>query len=155
LIGDFGVSPEREIIKEKKNIFLGDWTLQGYVHYAGSLMYRQKLNIVKNPEERIYLTIEDFSASVIRVIINQKEAGFIPWKGYKLEITDFLLEGENIIEFEVVGSLRNMLGPLHFRRRKINFVSAENFRPEKENYTKDYVLYPYGIFSPPKLEIHI
>lgn len=153
LIGDFGVNPEREIIKEKEEIFLGDWTLQGYTHYAGSLIYRQKININKNPNEKIYITIEDFSASLIKVSINSKLAGFIPWKSYKLEITDLVENGENTVEFEVVGSLRNMFGPLHFRQNKINFVRANHFRPEGENYTKYYVLYPYGIFSLPKLEI--
>lgn len=153
LIGDFGVSSEREIIREKEKIFLGDWTLQGYPHYAGSLIYKQKIDINKNNNEKIYITIEDFSASVIKVLINSKEAGFIPWKSYKLEITDLIENGENIVEFEVVGSLRNMLGPLHFKQNKINFVRANNFRPEGENYTKDYVLHPYGIFSLPKLEI--
>jgi len=153
IIGDFGVSMEREITKEKNKLYLGDWCLQGYPYYGGSITYSQKIEIGKPKSEKIFLSLEDYSAAFIRVLVNGKEAGFIPWKYYKLDITDFLKDGENVIELELVGSLRNIFGPLHHRERRIPFVSANSFRPNEYEYTDDYVIYPYGIFSPVKLEV--
>ncbi|ACK41496.1 MULTISPECIES: glycosyl hydrolase [Dictyoglomus] len=153
LLGDFAVNPKREIIEEDKSLSLGDWTLQGYPHYAGRMLYRQNINVEKQEKEEIFLSIDDFSATLIKVVINNKECGLIPWKSYKLEITDFLNNGENKIELILYGSLRNMLGPLHHRAQKIPFVSAQSFRVEKEEYTSQYVFYPYGLFSPVKLEV--
>ncbi|MGC9002804.1 MAG: hypothetical protein ACP5J9_07625 [Dictyoglomus sp.] len=117
------------------------------------MLYRQNINVEKQEKEEIFLSIDDFSATLIKVVINNKECGLIPWKSYKLEITDFLNNGENKIELILYGSLRNMLGPLHHRAQKIPFVSAQSFRVEKEEYTSQYVFYPYGLFSPVKLEV--
>jgi len=153
IIGDFAVNIDREIIKENNRITLGDWVFQGYPHYAGSLIYKQIFPFHKDPNEKYLLTIEDFFAEVIKVNINGETVGFIPWKFYKLDISDYLHNGDNLLELEVVGSLRNMLGPLHHRAKKIHFVSAHSFRPEGEEYTKAYVFHSYGLFSPVKIEM--
>jgi hypothetical protein len=39
LIGDFGVNCGRVMIPENPSIRTEDWTLQGYPHYAGSMIY--------------------------------------------------------------------------------------------------------------------
>ena len=39
LLGDFGVSLERAIIAEPAELHFGDWTSQGYPHYAGGMIY--------------------------------------------------------------------------------------------------------------------
>lgn len=153
LLGDFAVSLKREILEENKTISLGDWVHQGYPHYAGRMLYRQNLNITKSENDIVLLSIDNFSATLIKAVINGKECGFIPWRSHKLDITNFINNGENKIELILYGSLRNMLGPLHHRAQKISFVSAQAFRVEGDDYTSDYVFYPYGLFSPVKLEV--
>ena len=52
-------------------------------------------------------------SNVVSISINGKELPNIMWKPYKIEITEYLKEGINIIEVTLVNSLRNMLGPHH------------------------------------------
>ncbi|KKK94199.1 hypothetical protein LCGC14_2685250, partial [marine sediment metagenome] len=44
LIGDFGIDIHtRSITKEPKKLHFGDWTSQGYPHYAGGMIYKEKV----------------------------------------------------------------------------------------------------------------
>lgn len=155
IIGDFSVDPiNREIIKEPKFLRFGDWCLQGYPYYAGSIFYKDKINLDLEKNEKVFLSMGEYSAVHIAIWVNGKLAGHIPWRcTHRIEITEYIKNGENIIEIEVVGSPRNMLGPLHRKRGKSLWTDSYSFRTEGEEYTQEYTLYPYGIFSPIIIEV--
>jgi hypothetical protein len=46
--------------------------------------------------------------------INNREAGYIAWKPYRLDITDHIWKGKNRIVISLTNSLRNLLGEIHF-----------------------------------------
>ncbi len=153
IVGDFAVDNDREIVHEPDTLSLGDWTLQGYKHYAGSIVYHFGYLYKKNcdKDERILIQLGEFSAVTIEVRINGKTTGFIPWKAASLvDITDDIVEGKNEIELEVMGSPRNFFGPFHEAPMSYT-TNSSSFRSQGNKYTADYITKPYGLFEPARI----
>lgn len=148
LIGDFGVDINRNIISEPKSLHLGDWCMQGYFHYCGSMIYHFDVKFDKGLDQKAVLEIGEYSAVTVEVKINGRSAGHIPWpQANKLDMTDFLRDGVNKIDIEVMGSPRNMFGPLHHKLNNIPGIDWSCFRTEGEYYTPEYVVKPYGLMG--------
>lgn len=156
IIGDFAVNMDRAIIKEPSNLRLGDWCLQGYPYYAGSIVYKYDFNCEFSDEfkrgQKLLMEFGEFSATVINVKINERQAKVIPWKAKNIiDITYFVTQGKNTACIEVAGSMRNLLGPFHQKEDKTLTTDWSSFRTEGESYQEDYNLKPYGIFDLIKL----
>jgi hypothetical protein len=157
IIGDFGVEPvTREIINEPTRLHFGDWCLQGYPHYAGSIIYLEDINLDLEKNEKVFIKLGKHSAITTAIWVNDRLAGYIPWRcADGLDITQFVSKGKNLIGIEVVGSPRNMLGPLHQKSGRRPWTDSRSFRTEKEEFTPDYVLMPFGLFDQVRLDIFI
>ena len=153
IIGDFGVDPTtRAIVDEPTALRFGDWTLQGYLHYAGNIIYQSIFTIPPDDRSSYYLQVGDYSAVNVTVWVNDRIAGHLPFVSRNIvEITDYLLPGENRIGIEVVGSPRNMLGPLHNKERFEDHAHAGLFRTTGESWTDDYTVHPWGLFGQVKI----
>lgn len=146
IIGDFGVDIERNIVKEHKTLRFGDWCLQGYPNYCGSMVYH--LNFDYQGNETAILELGDYSATHVEISVNEKIAGQIPWKcANQVNITKYLKQGLNFIDIEVMGSLRNFYGPFHDIRTNSLFIGCDSFRRENSEYTPEYLLKPYGLIG--------
>lgn len=153
IIGDFSVSPSRSIKAVLPSINIGDWTSQGYFNYPGNISYRYSFNYNPIEGSQVGLSLEDYSATCIKLKVN-KGIYDIPWKAdSKVNISNSLLPGKNDIEVVVYGSPRNMLGPFHLAEEKREVTNDMAFRPEGREYTPHYNVFPYGLFSPPKIII--
>ena len=147
LLGGFGVSLDRTIVAEPNTLHFGDWTQQGYLHYAGSMIYLATYD--HRPGEQVMLRLGKSRATTVAVHVNGVLAGHIPWRAANaLDLTPRLHEGPNRIDIEVVGSPRNMLGPLHLKAGHEAWTDWRSFRTIGERYTPDYVTEPYGLFTP-------
>jgi len=149
LIGDFAIDIHtRSIIKEPKKLHFGDWTSQGYPHYAGGIIYQEKVNIKKGKGDRFFVKLGDFSAITMSIWVNDALAGHIPWRDADgLDITDVLKNGENMIGIEVTASPRNMLGPLHRKAGYEPWTDSRSFRREAHEWTDEYVLWSWGLYE--------
>lgn len=146
LLGDFGVSLERAITTEPAALHFGDWTAQGYLHYAGSMIYHASLPHVEG--QRAALWLGQVSAVDVAVRVNGALAGHIPWQSANgLELTGWLKAGQNALEIEVVGSPRNMLGPLHLAAGREEWTDWRSFRRTDQTYTPEYVVQPWGLLG--------
>jgi len=180
LIGDFGVDTStRAITDEPETLHAGDWTLQGYTHYPGGMVYETTLSmdgrggvpshphpsggtVVEVPEgiaaDRVrsaILRLGKFSAVVVGVRVNGKDAGCIPWRSADgLDIRAHLRPGANRIEIEVMGSPKNMLGPLHDAHGKTPWTGPHQFVPTGIEYTPGYVLWPWGLMDQVRIELY-
>ncbi len=151
LLGDFGVSRSRVIVPESEIISTGDWTLQGYPFYCGSLTYHYSYQYNPSLEGDIILELPQFTATLVCLRINGCEKK-IPWKAAaQILITDMLHEGENTIDVEVVSSPRNLLGPFHLAEGKPLNTNDEAFRATGPLSVEGYHLCQYGLYFPPKL----
>ncbi len=122
---------------------LVDLTAQGCPFFAGRVALRQRVH-VRETAPRAILDIEAVRAAVVRVRVNGAEQGVAAWDPYRVDVTAGLRAGENLIELEVVGTLRNLLGPHHVAGGDPERTSPATFR-EKNQWTNDFILVPFGV----------
>jgi hypothetical protein len=97
---------------------------------------------------RWQLVLGEHRAVTVAVHVNGAVVGHIPWQAANgFDLTPHLRPGANELGIEVMGSPRNMLGPLHRRRGRERGTSWASFRTEGIEYTPEYVLEPYGLFE--------
>ena len=148
ILGDFGVSAEREVTAEPEQLRFGDWTTQGYLHYAGSMIYHGNVDYKPAEGECVRLYLGDYQAITVAVQVNGQVAGHIPWRSENgLDITRHLKPGANRVDIEVVASPRNMLGPLHLAAWREPWTDWRSFRRTDETFTPEYVLQPWGLIG--------
>jgi hypothetical protein len=149
-LGDFGVNLDRTLVAEPPTLHFGDWGLQGYLHYAGSMIYHATYE--HTPGEQAILELGDYRATTVAIHVNGTLAGHIPWRAANgLDLTAFLLAGPNRIDIEVVGTPRNMLGPLHLKAGDEAWTDWRSFRTTGERYTPEYMVVPYGLMTPVRI----
>jgi hypothetical protein len=148
LLGEFGVNVDRALIAEPDKLRFGDWCLQGYLHYPGSMVYLESLTYDPAKDGTLVLVLGAYAAISVAIHVNGEVVGHIPWPSANgFDLTPHLRAGENEIGIEVVGTPRNMLGPLHRRRGREPGTAWHSFRTERTEYTDEYVLEPYGLFE--------
>ena len=153
ILGDFAVSPDRVIVAEPKTLHFGDWTMQGYLHYAGSMIYRG--NVEHHAGETVRLWLGENRAVHVAIFVNGTLAGHIPWQAANarsVDITRFLVPGNNDVDIEVVSSPRNMLGPLHLAAGHEPWTDWHSFRRTDETFTPEYVVQPWGLYGQVRVE---
>jgi len=177
LIGDFAVRGEcigqdffeytRQrykpsfVITEESGISQGDLLADGYCFFNGTINLETSVNITNITEnERYYIDIEKLDAVIAKIRINNRGAGKLAWRPYRLEITDYIWERENKIEISLTNSLRNLLGGLHFvplkdvsggqwvQKARPNSGDGPEWYKDRENnrfWSDDYFFRPFGI----------
>ncbi len=149
ILGDFSVGLDRVIRPFKAVGIKENFTDNGFMHFAGSITYKTKVNI--NSKKAI-LSFEGKFMSV-RVKVNGKEVGNV-WS--KDDIIIPLNKGkDNLIEITVISSLVNMFGPFHFNAiENLCDIAPFHFtlRGLWNNFTcphykDDYYVRPFGIES--------
>ncbi len=154
LAGDFAVGPESEgfpLVREPETLDIGNWTLMGYPFFAGSMIYRLGFDIGKVGSSRWELDLSGARGSAFHVTVNGTVVGSIPFPSYRGDITSALKKGANEVEIEVIGSLRNVLGPHHHDgEAALGLVGPAAFM-EEAHWTDSFRFEPYGFIEPPKL----
>ena len=143
IIGDFAVDACGRIAAEPGKLRFGDWCLQGYPHYAGSMIYHFAFNADSG---RAKLRLGEVHAALVIARVNGDAPIYIPWRAAN-DVPVQLLDGENHIELEVVGTNRNLLGPLHQPYQLCSRIDWRDFRTEDGMNSEDMVLVPCGIFG--------
>jgi hypothetical protein len=90
-------------------------------------------------------------AVVVRILINGKEAGVVAWNPRRIDITGFLRSGRNSVVVELTSSLRNLLGPHHFKGPEPTVVCPESFSDEKK-WSDTYRFVPFGLGTGVRIE---
>jgi hypothetical protein len=141
---DFCVTevPERVTAQGGPNRLTADLTAQGLPFFAGRATLRQVVTLPRL-DGRTVLEIEDLRAAVAHVRVNGQHLGAIAWLPHQVDVTAGLYAGENAIEIELVGTLRNLLGPHHRAGGDLDWTGPRDFR-DKSRWTDDYILVPFG-----------
>jgi hypothetical protein len=119
-----------------------DLTAQGMSFFAGRATLRQAVSLPAF-DGRAVLEIHNLRAALANVRVNGQAAGTIAWPPHRVEITSGLHAGENVVEIELVGTLRNLLGPHHLAGGDLDWTGPAQFR-DKQRWTDDYILVPFG-----------
>ena len=88
------------------------WRQQGHPFYAAGVSYRQRFDLGR-ARGSYTVCLPDWYGSVARVRVNGKLAGYIAAAPWKCDVTRHIKRGANAIDVEVVGTLKNTLGPHH------------------------------------------
>ena len=150
VIGDFGVDPFGRLIGEPSKLRFGDWTLQGYRHYPGSIIYEETISIPHEDQSAFYLQLGDYAAVTVSILVNGTLAGHLPFRSRNIiNITEYLHTGDNLIGIEVMGSPVNMLGPLHRKegREPHGRTHPMSFRTTGAGWTDEYMIHPWGLLG--------
>ena len=150
VVGDFGVRGVNNgrfaIVGEPAELRVGSWTEQGYPFYAGNIVYYDSVEVVKKDGDRLVVRLIDPKGCLFKVSVNGREAGLIMWRPWEIDVTPLVNDGRNEIAVEVVGTLRNTMGPLHHKGGDLYAVGPGQFMDE-QNWTDVYQFAPYGILG--------
>jgi len=107
LSGSFRVEGKNTLVEESAYLRTGSWTEQGYPNFAGTGVYSQEVKIADLPEN-IFLKMEEVG-DVAEVWVNGKFSSVRPWPPYILDISQFLVRGNNKIIIKITNSFGNLL----------------------------------------------
>ena len=147
LLGDFAVDGQRRLTREPEQLHFGDWCFQGYPHYAGGMRYRFAL---PDPpaNRRIVLKMGAYEGVLAEILVNGQRADVLFGACRRLaDLTPLLKAQDNVLEINVVGSPRNLLGPFHRAYDGCSRISWEDFRTEGRWHCDGYTLKPYGLMG--------
>ena len=134
--------PEEAVVFET----LTDWTGsddERIKYYSGTAFYNNSFNVEKLPEnERIIMDLGALTA-MAKVTVNGQYAGGVWTAPYRLDITDFVKEGENQLKIEVVNTWVNrIIGDM-----KLPLEKRPTWAPHLP-YNAESPLQPSGLFGP-------
>ncbi len=148
ILGNFSVENASHgwVITPAKKLELSSWRTQGMPTYGNTVGYVKKIAITSTGAHYA-VELGQWEGTACAVIINGQPAGDLSYPPYRLDITPFVKEGDNTIEVDVVGSLKNVLGPFHKKPRP-GLVSPWHFRYVTSYPAgKDYDLLDYGLME--------
>lgn len=146
--GDFYITAAPKTLKS------GEIASQGYPFFAGSMTFKQNVNLTADERKNRSIKFDRLPSTVTKVKVNGKDAGKIMWQPYEVDVTDYLIDGENEIEITVTGNLRNLLGPFHLEEGEHYWVSPLCFFHESpiwsnglnKDWTDSYCFVEFGLF---------
>lgn len=143
LVGDFGVSSDAPFVPLDRQALRcgGSFRLgarpgtveegalagQGFPFFAGRIRLSQRVALAADELAGRSLRLERLGATVTAVFVNGRPAGKILWRPYEVSLDGLLREGDNVIEVELTGTLRNLLGPHHLKEGECYSVVPGSF----------------------------
>jgi hypothetical protein len=148
LVGDFALAPARQgwKLEPPRPLSLGSWKVQGRPFYGESVLYEKEVKVEQGVRYKVRLN--RWQGTVARVGVNGESVGVIGWPPYEFDLTPFLKPGTSRVAVQVVGSLKNLLGPHHGNIRP-GIVTPWSwfFAPEKMPAGADYHQLDYGLLE--------
>lgn len=97
--------------------------------FTGSAKY---VASIEKMSGRSYISLDGYGACC-GIYVNGKFAGTAFLDGRPLEITEYLEQDMNNVVLELVGTLRNMLGPHHHFKGEVEYTGVHTFTGEYGN----------------------
>ena len=146
LLGDFGVVSQNPysgkdrnawetdgpfVITEQPEVFTdSNFTLQGLLFFAGRIQISQEAEIMKETGKHVILEYGRHRASLVKVYVNGHLVKDSLWAPYSADITDYLVNGKNLVSLELFASNRNLFGPHHYADGESYRVGPSSFAGE-------------------------
>ena len=114
-----------------ERVELGDLTAQGLPFFNGSVRLRRMVSIDgENVEGRLF-RLAEVMGHVVELKVNGETVKEWFWRPYEADLDVCLREGENLLELELTGGLRNLLGPHHLEEGESYAVAPPSFFKEQ------------------------
>jgi hypothetical protein len=158
LVGDFALRQsgyqEYWLVQEPPLLTDGSWVYQGYPFYAGNMVYTQELDLPETVGRRFWIRLNQPKGTLFRVRLNDGEWKYLISQPWEVEVSNDCVAGKNLLQIEVVGSLRNTFGPLHHRLRSPAWCGPKQFEDES-SWVGNYQFEDYGLMGGAELVITI
>jgi hypothetical protein len=105
-------------------------TLQGLPFFAGSVRLRRRLVLSQADAATRSFACRTLRGHVLRLRVNGQELAEWLWRPFEADLDGVLKPGENLIEMELTGGLRNLLGPHHLKEGESYAVGPGSFFKE-------------------------
>lgn len=155
IFGDFGVEARpggsSRIVEEKGFVEAPNLCEEGLPFYAGSAELKKRVEVPRTAK-RAVLRISELNAALAEVFVNGGRAGEVLLPPYEVDVTNLVKPGGNEVSIVLVGTLRNLFGPLHYSGGDPAWTGPETFVDEAR-WTDEYVLRPFG-FKGAKLVLY-
>ena len=151
LVGDFGVKKADPctmvITREPAKLKDGSWVDQGYPFYSGAIRYQKHFRVPASRNASYVLRLVNPIGTVFLVSLNGRSVGPMWKQPWELDITKAVERGDNMLDIEVISSLRNTFGPLHHRGGdKLPGTGPGDFVTEKD-WIDQYQFAAYGLLN--------
>lgn len=159
--GDFELTTLPEVMRAS------DMVTQGLTFYAGNVTLRTTVHLdslreAQKAGKRFALDPGPKPDAVLfGVTVNGTLVRDVAWAPYMVDVTDYLKEGDNLLEICLYGSCRNAFGPHHHVLGEPTGVGPYSFEREKgwiEDFLEDpniwrdrYCFVRYGLRQPVRL----
>ena len=149
LVGDFGVAlsetNKRTLVAAPEQIGLGNYANYGMPFYTGSMTYRILPEMYEGLEigegDRVMLGAK-FTGGCFKVI-TESGTQTVGWDPYMADVTEAVKKGQSI-DLCVVGTRKNVFGPLHQLPAIAGACGPGNFVTGGPAWTDEYVLIDSG-----------
>lgn len=151
LLGRFGVTcegAEPRITAMPSCLAYGDIGSQGLCFYGGT--YVQKSSVELQEKGRYRLSVHDFSAPLLGVVVDGKRVGTIFTAPYEADL-GVLEAGRHTVDLIVFGNRYNTFGPLHNSDPAYDWWGDNAWRTQGAYFAYEYHFRPVGIFTAPRL----
>ena len=148
ILGDFSV-----ISKDNRWVISGEQHMAspasnqeiGAPFYPWEMCY-EKSYYLKEVKDSYLLSVPEWKGSVLQVWVNGQKAGVMYTEPYRLDITDLMKRGDNVIELRVIGTMDNFFGPHHSRSK--DSTPPWDWQKHNGNNNADrYILTDYGLLG--------
>ena len=113
--------------KSEDAISLASIDRQGYPFFAGEMTFKKVFDL---KHTNYKLRFNKKGVNVIEVKVNGKHVKDILWSPYFVDISDFLVVGENTVEITIYNNIRNLFGPHHSAQGELWSVGTQAFYRE-------------------------
>lgn len=146
--GGFALMPAPQTVSE------GSLVEQGFPFFNGRMVLGQTVYLSQDRPEPLSLRFSRRCTNAVKVWVNGVLAGTVLWRPYEVELTPWLQPGENRLEIELIGNLRNLLGPHHSKTGELYGVGPSSFfqrsdvwcHGENPDWQEGYCFADYGIY---------
>lgn len=148
LVGDFAVEvhgTSATVVAKPGMLGVGDYTVQGFPFYGGDVTY---ISYIETKEGQLELTVPNFSAPVLSVVLDGEDKGILFKSPYSLAL-GLVESGMHKLEITAYGSRVNQFGPVHNSNRQEGYWGPEAWRTEGAAWSYSYQLRRNGILSNP------
>ena len=114
VLGEFSLKPVEKgfVIVADQALSLGRWNEQGQPFLSAGVIYEESFDVGKTGG-RYTVSLPSWYGSVAKVTVNGRLAGYVTHQPWDCDVTARIKSGVNSIQVQVMGTLKNTLGPHH------------------------------------------
>ena len=101
--------------------------LSGYPEFAGKITLEKTFVL---DGANYFVSLKGRGINSIRISVNGKYVATVMYPPYELDISEYLVKGENVITLTLLNNLRNMMGPHHWKDGELFHVGPYSFYRE-------------------------